>query len=175
MTLDEVDLLGRAEAETTLHSGGRTARVGGAACVRYDLPQPWATKACFTAQAEPPTSGQLAEARDWLDEQSPDGWRVVVREAHADDVRERAQLALELSLQVWATRTSPGLTLPAGLQIDVATRPDDVLTAYGAELEPLVRGRIGIAGDTWLVAREAGRSSRAPACAWPRGRRTCRR
>jgi GNAT superfamily N-acetyltransferase len=156
VTLDEVDLLGRAEAETTLYSGGRTARAGGAACVRYDLPQPWATKACFTAQAEPPTSAQLAAARDWLDAHSPDGWRVVVREAHADAARERADLALELSLQLWATGAAPGPSSPPGLQVEVATTAADVLTAYGAELEPLVRGRIGVAGDTWLVGREAG-------------------
>lgn len=156
MTRDEVDLLGRAEAETTLRGGGRTARVGGAACVRHDLAQPWATKACFTAQAEPPTSGQLAEVREWLDAQAPGSWRVVVREAHADVARERADLAFELSLQVWATRTAPELGLPTGLQVDVATEADDVLTAYGAELGPLVRGRVGLADDTWLLACEAG-------------------
>lgn len=156
MTDDEVDLVGRAEAATTLGSGGLVARVAGAACVRFDVPQPWATKACFTAQAETPTSGQLAEARDWLDAQSPGSWRMVARGAHASAVSELAGVPVALALQVRTTRTAPPPVRPGGLRVDVATTADEVLRVYGTELEPLVRGRLGLADDTWLAGSQDG-------------------
>lgn len=151
-----MDRVGRAEAETKLVGGGRTARVAGATCVRFDLPHAWATQACFTGQADPPTSEQLTAALAWLEQQSPGGWVVVVREAHVAAVQQRAGLRVELALQVWTTRTPPAVQRPAGLEIAPATSEVDVLRAYGAELEPLVRGRIGRPDDTWLVAREQG-------------------
>lgn len=153
---DDLDRVGGAEAQTRLGFGGRSARVGGATCVRFDLPHPWATQACFTGQASPPTSDQLAAALQWLEQQSPGTWVVVVREAHVEAVQQRAPLRVGLSLQVWTTRTPPEAPGPAGLEIAVATSEVDVLAAYGAELEPLVRGRIGRRDDTWLVAREHG-------------------
>ena len=152
----DLDRVGRAEAQTKLAFGGRSARVGGATCVRFDLPHPWATQACFTGEASPPTSGQLTVALDWLAQQSPGGWVVVVRAAHVEVVQQRAPLRVELALEVWTTRTPPEERGPAGLEIAVATSEVDVLRAYGAELEPLVRGRIGQPDDTWLVAREQG-------------------
>ncbi len=153
---DDLDRVGRAEALTKLGFGGRSARVAGASCVRFDLPHPWATQACFTGQTDPPTSEQLTAALDWLEQQSPAGWVVVVRAAHVEAVQQRVPLRVELALEVWATRTRPEERGPAGLEIDVATSQVDVLRAYGAELEPLVRGRIGQPDDTWLVAREHG-------------------
>lgn len=152
----DLDRVGRADAQTRLAFGGRSARVGGATCVRFDLPFPWATQACFTSQASPPTSDQLAAALLWLEQQSPGAWVVVVREGHVEAVQQRAPLQVGLSLEVWTTRTPPEVRGPAGLEIAVATSEVDVLAAYGAELEPVVRGRIGQQDDTWLVAREQG-------------------
>ena len=48
---DDLDRVGRAEALTKLGFGGRSARVAGASCVRFDLPHPWATQACPTEVA----------------------------------------------------------------------------------------------------------------------------
>ncbi len=104
---DDLDRVGRAEAQTRVAFGGRWARVGGATCVRFDLPHPWATQACFTGQASPPTSEQLTAALDWLERQSPQGWVVVVRAAQVEAVRQRVPLSIELALQVWTTRSPP--------------------------------------------------------------------
>ncbi|MGH8968980.1 MAG: GNAT family N-acetyltransferase [Actinomycetes bacterium] len=138
--MEEAALLAAACPEVGALSGrgapGReSAVIGGLRCVRMGLDEPWATRAYAM---DPPSGAGLAEALSWLTERSP-SYRVVTRAEHATAaVFHGAGLtpADELPALVLERAVAPGAV--PGLAVRPARSPGEFLTAYGAELAPLV-------------------------------------
>jgi 2,3-bisphosphoglycerate-dependent phosphoglycerate mutase len=150
-----VHLLGRAEAAVQRLTGGSWSEVAGAVCTALPVPQPWATRATFTASPEPPSPEQVREAVAWCERTSPGCWQVVVRGEHAAAVLAGAEGTLRVDDALYVRAATAVADVPAvrGLEVGPARDADEFLRAYWPGLEPLVRGRVGERGLGFLVGR----------------------
>jgi probable phosphoglycerate mutase len=153
-----VHLLGRADAAVQRAWSGSWTEVAGAVCTALPVPQPWATRATFTASDEPPSPEQVREAVAWCERTSPGSWQVSVRGEHAADVLAGANRSLRVDDALYVRAATEVAEVPGvpGLEVGPARDAEEFMRAYWPELGALVHGHVGRRGQFFLVGRLDG-------------------
>ena len=173
---DLVELVDRADAERNAtppagyHLDGAVyASVEGVACAHLPMPFAWATQASLTGlgtSVDAPPDAVVQAVTQWLEDQAPGRWHVVVGEQQAAAVAASTGLREQMRHGAWLCEEAPEVLTPQGVSGALALEPaadvDEFLAVFGADLRPVVEGQLDLPDREFVVVRH---EERPVACA----------